>query len=489
LLRSAFIPTPSYYSGDGESDTRSYLLFTGNMSKYSDWLLFAHKTPQQRSKNAFKVLGIFCVLGATLVGLSAMGSDLFATEDQWGLAVNMLLSGTITIVATILAPSIPERWGILAIIAVAVAIRVFALIEEPALSTDVYRYVWDGWVQAEGINPYRYIPIDPALSALRDTDIFPSINRADYAHTAYPPIAEMYFWITSYVGRSELSFRIVLLSCDISILGIMWSLLRQFGRPITLIVAYAWHPLAVWEIANGGHIDALMTALIMLALWLLVWAKRLWGVFFIALAGLVKPYALAALPAFWRPWEWRGPLLFIVTILLCYLPYLSVGSAVLGFMPTYVQEEGFQDGNGFWVVWLVKFIFGPVEGLRNIYILAGFAVLGALAWRASMRGNDVTPERALRDAALLLMAGLFFLSPNYPWYYLVVVPLLPLGAGPAGWVLTVLGIALHIDWPFALESRIMIWKSVINICFLIALLQPRAQIIIGRIVSMFRQAR
>jgi hypothetical protein len=110
------------------------------------------------------LLGIFCVLGATLVGLSAMGSDLFATEDQWGLAVNMLLSGTITIAATILAPAIPERWGILAIIAVAVAIRVFALIEEPALSTDVYRYVWDGWVQAEGINPYRYIPIDPALS-------------------------------------------------------------------------------------------------------------------------------------------------------------------------------------------------------------------------------------------------------------------------------------------------------------------------------------
>jgi hypothetical protein len=33
----------------------------------------------------------------------------------------------------------------------------------PILSTDVHRYVWDARVQAAAINPYRYIPADPAL--------------------------------------------------------------------------------------------------------------------------------------------------------------------------------------------------------------------------------------------------------------------------------------------------------------------------------------
>jgi len=37
----------------------------------------------------------------------------------------------------------------------------------PYLSTDVYRYVWDGRVLGAGINPYRYIPTDPGLAQAR----------------------------------------------------------------------------------------------------------------------------------------------------------------------------------------------------------------------------------------------------------------------------------------------------------------------------------
>ncbi len=49
----------------------------------------------------------------------------------------------------------------------------------PPNSTDVYRYVWDGRVQAHGISPYRYVPADPALAQLRDPDIYPEINRKE----------------------------------------------------------------------------------------------------------------------------------------------------------------------------------------------------------------------------------------------------------------------------------------------------------------------
>src|ERR1700728_4271498 len=71
----------------------------------------------------------------------------------------------------------------------------------PFLSSDIYRYIWDGWVQASGINPYRYIPADSHLVFLRDTAVFPNINRADYAHPIYPPAAEMVFFIASSIGR------------------------------------------------------------------------------------------------------------------------------------------------------------------------------------------------------------------------------------------------------------------------------------------------
>ena len=48
------------------------------------------------------------------------------------------------------------------------------MLSPPYLSSDIYRYVWDGRVMAAGINPYRYVPADPHLEALRDPDIFPA---------------------------------------------------------------------------------------------------------------------------------------------------------------------------------------------------------------------------------------------------------------------------------------------------------------------------
>ena len=79
-----------------------------------------------------------------------------------------------------------RRSALVAILLVAGLLRAIALFAPQALSTDAFRYVWDGRVQAAGINPYRYVPADPALESLRDTKIYPNINRAGYAHTIYP---------------------------------------------------------------------------------------------------------------------------------------------------------------------------------------------------------------------------------------------------------------------------------------------------------------
>jgi hypothetical protein len=57
--------------------------------------------------------------------------------------------------------------------------------QTPYLSSDVYRYIWDGRVQASGINPYRFLPTAPQLAHLRDDAIYGHINRREFAHTIY----------------------------------------------------------------------------------------------------------------------------------------------------------------------------------------------------------------------------------------------------------------------------------------------------------------
>jgi hypothetical protein len=261
--------------------------------------------------------------------------------------------------------------------------------------------------------------------------------------------------------------RLALIGCEIVTVLALIDVLRRFNKPVTLAVAYAWHPLAVWEVANSGHVDALMVMLVMIGVWLLVRHRRIAAGIFITLAALVKPCALAALPACWRPWDWRLPVAVILVAVGCYLPYLGVGKGALGFLLTgYMYEEGFQGGEGFWLVHAARAAFGDIPGLLPLYLALAAGTLGFLAWRVAFARDD-SPERSVRDVAMLLMAGLFFLSPNYPWYYLVVIPFIPIGGGAPAWVLSIGALLLNVVYP-DYAARFLIWKGVISVAFLIA---------------------
>jgi alpha-1,6-mannosyltransferase len=284
-----------------------------------------------------------------------------------------VITGILTYAAAALAGHAQGRRVLFFILGLAIVFRVYALFFQPFLSSDIYRYIWDGIVQAHGINPYRFVPADPALAHLRDSAIYPNINRADYALTVYPPVAQFFFFLVTRFGANTIVMRVALLGCEAVSVLLMLLFLRRMRQPLTHIVAYAWHPLPIWEIANGGHIDALMVALMLLGIWVAVlgWAQS--GALLIALASLVKPFAAPALAAIWRPWDWKMPLAVIAMVLVCYLPYVSVGWGVLGFLPGgYLSEEGLLSGEGFWMLSLWRLAFG--EGR---YDVACYAVLAA----------------------------------------------------------------------------------------------------------------
>src|SRR5262245_65986180 len=92
----------------------------------------------------------------------------------------------------------PERAGsgraLATILLVGVGMRCLLLPGTP-VSNDLFRYIWDGRVQAAGINPYLHVPSEEMLTPLRDAAIYPYINRADYAPTIYPPTSQVVFYL------------------------------------------------------------------------------------------------------------------------------------------------------------------------------------------------------------------------------------------------------------------------------------------------------
>ena len=384
--------------------------------------------------SAFKQL---IAVGATIAALVCAAPFAQRAGGDYAFMAVALITGVLTYAAAVMADH-AEGWKALVfILGLAVLLRVYAMSFHPFLSSDIYRYVWDGTVQAAGINPYRYIPADPALAQLRDTAIYPNINRANYAVTVYPPIAEFFFLVATRFGANTVVMRLAMLGCEALSVLMMLLMLRRMGKPLTRIVAYAWHPLAIWEIGNGGHVDALMVALMLVGLWAVMIGRTRSGALAIVLASLAKPLAAPALVITWRPRDWKIPVIVIAAVALCYLPYLSVGWGVLGFLPHgYLKEEGLLSGGGFWLLSLWRVTFGTGRYDVACYLFFVDASLIFLAWRAAFRATR-TAATMLADANNLFLAGLLLLSPEYPWYYLIIAPFAALlGSAPA-WAMSV----------------------------------------------------
>ena len=123
------------------------------------------------------------------------------------------------------------------------------------------------------------------------------------AVTIYPPVAQFFFLIVTRFGENVTTMRLAMLACDAVSVALIMLFLRQMDRPVTRVIAYLWHPLPLWEIANGGHVDALMVALMLSGLWMAMTGQALRGAVLIAFSVLVKPYAAPVLAGIWRPWD------------------------------------------------------------------------------------------------------------------------------------------------------------------------------------------
>jgi alpha-1,6-mannosyltransferase len=313
------------------------------------------------------------------------------------------------------------RPALAVIFIVAALARAIALPAPATLSTDVARYVWDGRVQAAGINPYRYVPADPQLASLRDPAIYPHINRADYATTIYPPVAQMIFLLATRVSETLTMMRLVMIGFEAVTVLALLALLDHDGRPPARVLIYAWHPLPIWEFAGTGHVDAAAIALMTLAMLAAVRDRRVLAGIALAAGTLVKPFALLVAPAVWRRWDWRLPAAFVAAIVVCYLPYLSVGSAVLGYLGGYGDEQGYVDGKGFFLVSLLRHVGLPAPSGPAFAAFAA-AILALVALAIVFRAKQATAAPTL----FLPLAAAFFilLSPHYPWYFAWVLPFL-----------------------------------------------------------------
>ena len=322
------------------------------------------------------------------------------------------------------------RGQIFLIFAFAIAFRAILVFSQPRLSDDMYRYVWDGRVQASQINPYLYAPDAPELVGLRDRQIWPLINRRS-AVTVYPAGAELaYAAIWRIVPDNVSWFQIVMAGGDLLAGVLLVILLREFGLSELAVLIYLWSPLVIFETAHSAHVDGIVLPLIAGA-WLARARGKDWLTgLLLGLATGVKLYPLVLLPVLWRLRDSQGRLrpafstiaAFLAGFGLLYLPYLSAGARVIGYLPKYIQEQ-FNPGLAYFLSEWVRQAGGqPDQAL--LFLLAGVLLV---IYLVMFLVPPQLKEDVIRRCIWPIGAFTLLTRNLFPWYLLWLVPLAAIG--------------------------------------------------------------
>ncbi|MGZ5323001.1 MAG: polyprenol phosphomannose-dependent alpha 1,6 mannosyltransferase MptB [Solirubrobacterales bacterium] len=311
------------------------------------------------------------------------------------------------------ASAIPRRllWGV-----TATALAAFAL-SPPLLSLDVFSYVSYARLAGEhGLNPYSSapsaVPGDPALALVEDWRESVSV---------YGPLFTL---LTAPLGKLSVGAAVWLLkaAAGLSVAAIAWIVARLAALrgvdPRFAVALVALNPLVLVHVVGGAHNDALMAALMMLAVAGVVTGRQLLGGIGVAAAAAVKASALMLVPFALLGAERRGRLLTGMAIgaaALIGAGLAAFGSSLDEAAKVVGQNQGLTSRAS--VPGTLSRELGlDLDAVRAVFLTAFALVLaGLLAWVA--RGADWVRGTGWGVFALLVATS--YLTP---WYAIWALP-------------------------------------------------------------------
>lgn len=310
----------------------------------------------------------------------------------------------------------------------AVALRALCLPLAPALSDDLHRYLWEGRLVLEGVNPYLTSPNDPSVAHLRGAT-WTTINNPDIP-AAYPPAVQYALALGVLIADGPLGMKLVFGALDLLVFVALWLALPAFGGRRQLAVVHGWCPLLALEFAGEGHSDSLAVLAMVLALLASHRQRFVLGGALLAIAVAGKLMPIVLLPFLARC---RGGALvvasFVVVLVALYLPFVAPPAEMFRGTLEYAGRWRSND-SGFALVYaltnglVASGWTDPFDSpwLREPQRLAKFvlAVLAAAVLLRSWRRRD-PPWQA---AAAFFLFFVAFTPTLHPWYLAFLVPFL-----------------------------------------------------------------
>lgn len=296
---------------------------------------------------------------------------------------------------------------------------------------DVWRYLWDGHVAANGVNPYLFPPASSALDQLAEPGRPPSgvarpiwsdvRDNVSYSHTStvYPPLAQAVFLAAHWLAPGSVAaMKGLVVAFDLLAAFFLAFTLNALGRPAIAVVLYLWNPLVIKVFAGSGHVDSVLIACLAATAYFLVRRRRRLAAASFALSVLAKLSPIILLPFVARRVSRRDLLLASGVLVTGYLPFAGAGHKLFDGLLAFAHGWQFNAGPMKFLEWVsVPLLADPGMAARAVCGLA------ALTWAAWLAWRDDGKDASFPLAAVAALGGLLILSPTVmPWYVTWLLP-------------------------------------------------------------------
>lgn len=310
------------------------------------------------------------------------------------------------------------------------------LLALPWLSQDFYRFIWDGLLLQNNLNPYAFNPNElitdrELFTPLLKTSLFNGMGELSAQHYSnYPPINQLGFlfsvnWFPNDIVRTVMMMRLLLILSEIGLFFIVKKILLQLDLPVKRIGWYFLNPLIIIELTGNLHWEGVMLFFFALGWWLLLKKRSLLAPIAFALSIGTKLIPLLLLPVFARFQGWKKTLvqsvLGCLSLFLIFVPFFN-NIGMENYLATIqLWFKNFEFNASFY--YILRWVGYQVKGYNIIrqwgevlpWIIVAIVLVFALA----------KPKKKAKEVftAMLFLLTIYYLMASivHPWYVITLV--------------------------------------------------------------------
>ena len=334
------------------------------------------------------------------------------------------------------------------LVGIGILFRLIFVAVLPNLSQDFYRFIWDGRLVFQGVNPYLFSPEDflngdsssLGMTFFQEQELHKGMGTLNGSHFSnYPPVNQLFFAIAAlFAGKSILGsvivMRVIIILADVGILYFGRKLLVKLRQDPDKIFWYFLNPFIIIELTGNLHFEGVMLFFVFWSLYLLHQKKWLWSAVVLGVSVSVKLIPLLFLPLYYQ-WFVRQ-YSFKKGFLKLFLFHLIIlGTAALTFLPFYSPQfvANFSETIALWfqnfefnasVYYVIRWMGFKIVGwniIETVGKILPLIIIGFLIILTFFRKNKNFQQ--LITVMLFGISFYYLLSTTiHPWY--IAMPLL-----------------------------------------------------------------